>query len=78
LQLFDHIPPPGAALHRERRIGQSIETAQPHRQIPPVRRRDLPPAQLAGSGVDVIEGELLSVDVQSAYDRHRDLLKLHD
>ena len=43
----------------------------------PVRRRDLPALHRSGVEVDIVEGDLLPVDIQSAYDRwHRDLLML--
>jgi hypothetical protein len=41
---------------------------QPGRQVGPVRRRDLPPPQLPAVDVEVVEGDLLSVDVQSTDD----------
>jgi hypothetical protein len=78
LQLLHHVTPPSATLRRERHIADAVEAAQPHRQMPPIRRGDLPPLQLSRLGVDIVEGELLSVDVQSAYDRHWDLLMLRD
>jgi hypothetical protein len=77
-QLFHHVPPPGAALHRELHIGHTVETAQPHRQIPPIGRSDLPPRQLSRRPVDIVEGQLLSVQIQPAYDRHGNLLTLRD
>jgi hypothetical protein len=42
----------------------------------PIRRGDLPPLQLTGVKVDTVEGDLLSMNVQSSYHGHRDLLKL--
>ena len=42
----------------------------------PVGRRDLAALHLPGHGVEIVEGDLLPMDVQSAYDGHRDLLKL--
>ena len=37
---------------------------------------ELAAAHLPGPGVEVVEGDLLPVDIQPAYDGHRDLLKL--
>jgi hypothetical protein len=34
----------------------------------PVGRRDLPTLHLPGVQVDIVEGDLLPVDIQSAYD----------
>ena len=39
-------------------------------------RGDLAALHLPGPGVQVAERELLPVDIQPAYDGHRDLLKL--
>jgi hypothetical protein len=44
----------------------------------PVSRRDTTTFQLSCLHIKVIEGQLLSVDIQAAYDRHRDLLRLRD
>jgi hypothetical protein len=75
-QLPGDIPPPGAPLHRERDIIAAGEPRQPAAQVRPVRRADLPAAHLPGHGVEVVESDLLPVDIQPAYDRHRDLLTL--
>jgi hypothetical protein len=72
-QLLGHIPPPRAGLHRKlhRPITGGVEAlVQPAGQVGPVRRRDLATPQLAGVDVEVVEGDLLSVDVQSTYDSH--------
>src|SRR6266849_5471006 len=45
-------------------------------QARPVGRADLAAPHLPGAGVEVVEGDLLPVDIQPAYDGHRDLLKL--
>jgi hypothetical protein len=74
-QLLRDIPPPGAPLDRERDILAAGEPAQPGPQVRPVRRADLTAPHLPGLGVEV-EGDLLPVDIQPAYDGHRDLLKL--
>jgi len=75
-QLLGHIPPPGAPLHRERGIPAAGEPGQPGPQMRPVGRGDLPAPHLPGDRVQVVEGDLLPVDIQPAYDRHRDLLTL--
>ena len=75
-QLLHDIPPPRAPLDRERHILTTSEPAQPGPQVLPVRRADLPALHLPGHGVEVVEGDLLPVDIQPAYDGHRDLLKL--
>jgi hypothetical protein len=41
-----------------------------------IRRGDLPAPHLPRGGVGIVEGDLLPVNVQPAYDGHRDLLKL--
>jgi len=76
-QFRSDVPPPGAALDRERGIVVAPgEPGQLGAPVLPVRGRDLPAAHLPGHGVEVVEGQLLSVNIQSAYDGHRDLLKL--
>ena len=75
-QLFGDIPPPGAPFHRERRLATVGEPGQPGPQVLPVGRGDLAALDLPGHGVQVVEGDLLPVDIQPAYDGHRDLLTL--
>ena len=75
-QLLGDVPPPGASLDRERGILAAGEPRQPGPQVLPVGRGDLAAPHLAGLGVGVVEGDLLPVDIQPAYDGHRDLLKL--
>ena len=75
-QLPGDVPPPGAPLHRERDVVAAGEPGQPGPQVLPVRRRDLAAHHLPGHRVEVVEGQLLPVNIQSAYDGHRDLLKL--
>jgi HAMP domain-containing protein len=41
-----------------------------------VGRGDLPAPDLPGRGIEVVKGELFPVDIRSAYDGHRDPLKL--
>src|SRR6476661_3244492 len=73
-QLPSHVPPPGAPLDRERHILNAGEPGQPGPQVLPVSRGDLPAPHLPGLGVEVVEGDLLPMDIQPAYDGHRDLL----
>src|SRR5580692_8293848 len=75
-QLLSHVPPPGAPLDRERRILNAGEPGQPGPQVLPVSRGDLPALHLPAHGAGVVEGDLFPVDIQPAYDGHRDLLKL--
>jgi hypothetical protein len=75
-KLLGDIPPPGAPLHRERDILAAVEPRQPGPQVHPVGRADLAAPHLPGAGVEIVEGDLLPVDIQPAYDGHRDLLKL--
>ena len=75
-QLLGDIPPPGAPLDRERDILAAGEPGQPGPQVRPVGRGDLAAAHLPGRGVEIVEGDLLPVDIQPAYDGHQDLLKL--
>ena len=75
-QLLDDISPPGAPLDRERDIVAAGEPGQPGPQVLPVGRGDLAALHLPGRGVEVVEGDLFPVDIQPAYDGHRDLLKL--
>ena len=42
----------------------------------PVGRGDLAALHLPGLRVQIVERELLPMDIQPAYDGHRDLLKL--
>ena len=75
-QLLDDIPPPGAPLDRERDVLAVGEPGQPGPQVHPVGRGDLAALHLPGLAVEVVEGDLLPVDIQPAYDGHRDLLML--
>ncbi len=75
---LDHEPPPGAALHRQVHLPAG-EALQPTAERLPVRRADPATGNLAGSGVQDIESDLLPVQIQPTYDRHRDLLEhLHE
>jgi hypothetical protein len=75
-QLLGDVPPPGAPLHRGRDVVAPGEPRQPGAQVLPVGRRHLAARHLPGHGIEVVEGQLLPVDIQSSYDGHRDLLKL--
>jgi hypothetical protein len=75
-QLPGDIPPPRASLHRERDIVTASEPHQPGPQVHPVSRRDLAAHYLPGHRAGIVERQLLPVDIQPAYDRHRDLLTL--
>jgi hypothetical protein len=75
-QLPGDIPPPGAPLGRERDVIAAGEPGQPGPQVLPAGRADLATAHLPGHGAGVVESDLLPVDIQPAYDGHRDLLKL--
>jgi hypothetical protein len=75
-QFLGDVPPPGAPLGRERDVIAAVEPCQPGAQVLPVSRADLPALHLPGLGVEVVEGDLFPVDIQPAYDGHRDLLKL--
>ena len=75
-QLLGDIPPPGAPLQRERDIVTAGEPRQPGPQVRAVSRGDLAAPDLPSHGVETVEGQLLPVDIQPAYDGHRDLLKL--
>ena len=75
-QLLGHIPPARAPLQRERDVLTAGEPRQPGPQVHPVGRGDLAAAYLPGHGVEIVESDLLPVDIQPAYDGHRDLLTL--
>jgi hypothetical protein len=75
-QLLRDVPPAGAPLQRERDVVLAGEPRQPVTQVRAVGRGNLAALRLPGRGVQVVERELLPVDIQPAYDGHRDLLKL--
>jgi hypothetical protein len=75
-QLLRDVAPAGAPLQRERDVIAAGEPHQPGPQVRPVSRGDLAALHLPGRCVQVVERELLPVDVEPAYDGHRDLLKL--
>jgi len=74
-QLLGHIPPAGAPLQRERDVIVAGEPHQPGPQVHTAGRGDLAALHLPGRGVQIVERELLPVDVEPAYDGHRDLLE---
>ena len=76
-QLLRDVPPAGAPLQRERHVVPAGEPRQPGTQVRPVGRGDLAALHLPGLGLEVVERDLFPVDVEPAYDGHRDLLKLH-
>jgi hypothetical protein len=63
--LLGNLAPPGATLHCERDLLNSLEAAQPQRQVLPVGRRDPTPLQPAGFRIDVVERQLLPVNVHT-------------
>jgi hypothetical protein len=75
-QLLRDVPPASAPLQRERDVITAGEPHQPGPQVRPVGRGDLAALHLPARGVQIVERELLPVDVEPAYDGHRDLLKL--
>jgi hypothetical protein len=75
-QFLGDMPPPGAPLQGERDVVTAGEPCQPGPQVRAVSRGDLAAPDLPGHGVEIVERQLLPVDIQPAYDRHRDLLKL--
>ena len=70
LQLLDHESPPRAALHRERHILTAGEPLQPVPQRLPASRGDPALPHLPGHGVQIVEGDLSTVDVEPSYDGH--------
>jgi hypothetical protein len=75
-QLLRDVPPAGAPLQRERDVVPAGEPREPGPQVNTVSRGDLASLHLPRHGVQVAGRELLPVDIQPAYDGHRDLLKL--
>jgi hypothetical protein len=71
LQLLDHIPPTGARLGRERDIMAAGKPPQPCRQSSSISRNDLAALHLPGGCVEIVEGDLLPVHIEPAYDRHQ-------
>src|SRR4051794_32392864 len=70
LHLLHDEPPAGAGLDRERRrrpVDGGLQPAAQH----PVRGGDPTPTGLAAALIQIVEGDLPPVNVQSAYDPHR-------
>src|SRR5688572_29749298 len=77
LHLLDHEAPAGTALHGELHIATSLEALlEPQTQGLPGRWLYLTPVYFACLRIHVLEGDLCAVHVETAYDRHRDLLAL--
>src|SRR5262249_38381931 len=74
--LLRDITPPGAPLDCERDLAPAGEPGQPGPHRFPVGGDDLAALDLPSRGVEIVEGDLLPVDIQPAYDGHRDLLTL--
>jgi hypothetical protein len=70
------VPPPSTPLRSERDVLAAGEPGQPDPQVFPVGRADLAAGHPPGLDAGVVEGDLSPVDIQPAYDGHRDLLKL--
>lgn len=64
----DELPPRGR-LHGEGTV-TPLEAAQPLAHLLDRRRSDLAAAHLTGLGVEVVEGDLLTMNVEPAYDCH--------
>jgi hypothetical protein len=75
-QFLGNVAPAGTSLQRERDVPAAGEPRQPRTQVHTIGWGDLAPLHLPGRSVEIVERELLPVDIQSAYDGHRDLLKL--
>jgi hypothetical protein len=75
LELLDDEAPTGGRL--QRRLDRlAIELAQEAPEALPIGRANPARPDLAGLGVEGVEGDLLAVHVEPNYDRHRGLLKL--
>jgi hypothetical protein len=75
-QLLNNEPPARRRLKRDLEL-LARETGEKPSHALTVRRRDTSPADLTRLGVDPLGRDLRSVLIQSHYDRHRGLLKLH-
>src|SRR5579864_2589926 len=69
-QFFGDEPPAGAAFNRERNVVTSFESLQPLAQHWPCCRPNLASSRFAGVGVQIIERDLCSVHVKTAYNCH--------
>jgi hypothetical protein len=70
LQFFDHIPPAGAALQREGHLLPVGEALQPGAQLQAVGGNDPAGGHLPGVLIQVVEGQLPTMQIQPAYDGH--------
>jgi hypothetical protein len=68
LQLLDHEPPPGASLDRERHVLTADGPLQPVPQRFPADQGDPASPHLPGDGVQIVEGDLSTMDVEPSYD----------
>jgi hypothetical protein len=76
-ELLDDEAPARAALERDGHVGPPGEAlGEPAPQGRPRRRADLARAHLAAVGIEIVERDLSTVHVKTAYDRHRDPLEL--
>src|SRR6266540_2368335 len=75
LDLLDHVPPAGRPLKRKLRL-TAAEALQPLAQRLAVRRAEPATAHIAGGEVERLVRDLPAMNIQRAYDLHRDLLEL--
>ena len=75
LDLFDHVTPPGAALHRQRHRPAVGHDASRRRattdETGPIRLSDPAPPHLAGLPLGRAERDLPSMQIQPTYHRHQ-------
>jgi hypothetical protein len=76
LQLLDHIAPAGAPLQGEGHLLLAGEAFQPGAQVQAVGRGDATRGHRPRVLIEVVEGQLLTMQIQPAYDGHRNLLEL--
>lgn len=75
-EFLDHEQPPGGGLEGEGHVLSAFEPPEPGADILPGGRADLALVGLAALGVEVVVRDLSAMHVQTAYDRHGDLLSL--
>jgi hypothetical protein len=66
--LLGHVPPARAAFQSERHLTEPVEPGQPAGQMFPIGRRDPAAFPLTVLLVHPIEGQLLPVNIDAAYD----------